>query len=97
MDSESGVDYHYIFLSFRSCIIHDMIENLSCIFRCLSAIQINILITGEAEAFGSVNLFMITGCHFKLIGQRNLIISVKAMNNGKFRLAFLISIGIEAK
>ena len=69
MDSESGVDYHYIFLSFRSCIIHDMIENLSCIFRCLSAIQINILITGEAEAFGSVNLFMIAGCHFKLIGQ----------------------------
>ena len=40
------------FLSFRSCIIHDMIENLSCIFRCLSAIQINILITGEAELSG---------------------------------------------
>ena len=76
------------FLSFSCCIIHDIIENFGSLFRCLTAIQVNVPITGESEAFGSINLFVVTRCYLKFIRQRNFIISVQAMNNGKFGFYF---------
>ena len=96
MNGKSRINYYYIFLSFSCCIIHDIIENFGSLFRCLTAIQVNVPITGESEAFGSINLFVVTRCYLKFIRQRNFIISVQAMNNGKFGFTFLISISIEA-
>ena len=97
IDGKSSIDYYYIFLCFSSCIRQYVVEYPCGIFRCVSTIQIHLRVTGETEAFGSVNFFTLAGSYFEFLCQGYFVVSVQAVDYCELNIACLIRVTIQAK